>query len=128
MVNSVAIYNKKGKLIGSVVDKSDVKKYGKYQKTLTVEKGNGRKEAKNSLVDITKELTLEALGDIRCLSGAGIKVYDEVSKITGYFWIKSDTHTFANGIHKMSLTLTFKNTTENPNVTTSTSSSSAFLS
>lgn len=125
MVNAVAIYNKKGKLIGSVTDNSDIKKFGKYQKALTIEKGNGRKEAKNSMVDITKELTLEALGDVRCISGAGIKVYDEVAKITGYFWIKSDTHTFVNGIHKMSLTLTFKNTTENPNVTTSTSSSSS---
>lgn len=113
MVNQVAIYNSNNKKIGTVKTSDDVKKYGLYQSSLSVESGNGKTEAKNMLQGISKTATLTAMGDIRCVSGMGVKIQDTLSKLTGTYWIKSDTHTWGeDGSYTMSLELEFKNIME----------------
>lgn len=109
MVNKVVIYNEKNKKIGTVSNKNWVKKYGVFQDAISVEKGNGKKEAKNTLSGLDKTATLTAIGDIRCKSGYGIKINDTDSGLTGTFWIENDTHEIENGIHTMTLELAFKN-------------------
>lgn len=113
MVNQVAIYDSNNKKIGTVKNSDDVKTYGVYQSSLTVESGNGKTEAQNMLTGIDKTASLTALGDIRCVSGMGIKVKDTLSGLTGTYWIKSDTHTWSeDGQYTMSLELAFKNIME----------------
>lgn len=112
MVNKVVIYNSKNKKIGTVSNKNWVKTYGTFQDSLSVEKGNGKKEAKNTLAGLEKTASLSAIGDIRCVSGYGIRINDTDSGLTGTFWIENDTHTFENGVHTMSLELAFKNVME----------------
>lgn len=112
MVNKVVIYNSKNKKIGTVSNKNWVKIYGTFQDSLSVEKGNGKKEAKNTLAGLEKTASLSAIGDIRCVSGYGIRINDTDSGLTGTFWIENDTHTFENGVHTMSLELAFKNVME----------------
>lgn len=112
MVNKVVIYNSKNKKIGTVSNKNWVKIYGTFQDSLSVEKGNGKKEEKNTLVGLEKTASLSAIGDIRCVSGYGIRINDTDSGLTGTFWIENDTHTFENGVHTMSLELAFKNVME----------------
>ena len=112
MVNKVVIYNSKNKKIGTVSNKNWVKTYGTLQDSLSVEKGNGKKEAKNTLAGLEKTASLSAIGDIRCVSGYGIRINDTDSGLTGTFWIENDTHTFENGVHTMSLELAFKNVME----------------
>ena len=51
-----------------------------------------------------------ALGDVRAISGYSLAVQDSKSGLYGLFYIESDTHTFTDGKHEMSLTLAFKNT------------------
>jgi cell wall-associated NlpC family hydrolase len=108
VVNKVAIY-KKNKRVGTVQSKTSVKKYGIFQEALSVEKGKGKTEAKKLLQGISKDADVEALGDIRAVSGKGIKIKDPGSGLTGTFWIENDSHRFENGTHMMSLTLAFKN-------------------
>lgn len=113
MVNKVAIYDSNHKQIGSIKAENAINKYGVYQASLTVESGNGKTEAKNMLQDVTKTATLTAFGDIRCVSGAAIKIKDTRTGLVGTYWIKSDTHTWdENGQYTMSLEIEFKNIME----------------
>lgn len=109
MINQVVIYNSRNKKIGTVSNKDWVKAYGIFQDAISVEKGNGKTEAKNMLAGLEKTASLTAIGDIRCVSGYGIKINDTDSGLTGNFWIENDSHTFENGTHKMTLELVFKN-------------------
>lgn len=109
MVNKVVIYNEKNKKIGTVSNSNWVKMYGTFREAISVDSGDGKAEAKNTLSGLDKNASLSAIGDIRCVSGYGIKIKDVDSGLTGTFWIENDSHTFENGIHKMSLELSFKN-------------------
>lgn len=111
MINVVKIYNEKGAQVGEVKNEKQVKKYGIYQQIYKKEKGvNEKTAAKNMLQGIEKRVSLEGLdGDLACIAGNGVEVYDKAAGLSGLFWIDSDTHTWENGVHTMSLELNFKN-------------------
>lgn len=112
MVNKVAIYNSKNKRIGTVSNKNWIKAYGTYQDSVTVDSGNGKKEAENTLLGLDTSASLTAIGDIRCKAGYGIKINDVDSGLCGKFWIENDSHVFENGTYMMTLELAFKNIME----------------
>ncbi len=111
MVNVVKIYDEKGAQVGEVRKDKWVEKYGIYQQIYKKEKGiNEQTAAKNMLQGIEKRVTLEGInGDLKCIAGNGVEVYDKETGLNGLFWIDSDTHTWENGIHLMNLELNFKN-------------------
>ena len=111
MVDQVAIYDDKGKQVGIVKNDKNVKRYGIYQKLYTKEKGvNSKTAAKNMLNGIEKKVNVDTIdGNIKCLAGNGVKVYDKATGLNGLFWIQSDTHNWEGGQHTMSLELSFKN-------------------
>lgn len=110
MVNRVVIYNGKGKQVGAVSNKDWIAMYGIMQETQI----NGKKsEARRKLKGSSRTLEIEALGDVRCIAGAGVNLKDPVSGTKGVFWIASDSHTFSAGKHTMNLTMTFSNRMEN---------------
>lgn len=112
MVNLVRIYNEKGKQIGKV-ETANAKKYGIYQSVYTKEKGvDAKKEAKSMMVGVTREASVEAIGKLGAVSGKSIVIYDKATGLSGKFYITSDTHTFENGVHTMSLELAWHNTME----------------
>lgn len=113
MVNSVNIYNEKRKRLGTVQNRKAVEKYGVYQQTYRKEKGaNAKKEAKALLAGITKEATVEAIGNVKAISGYSIEICDKAAGLSGTFYITGDTHTFSDGVHTMSLELAWKNEME----------------
>ena len=124
-MNKVAIYNSKNKKIGTVSNKNWVKAYGALQESISVDKGNGKKQAKNTLAGIDKTATITAIGDLRCLAGYGLKIHDTDTGLNGTFWIENDTHTFENGIHMMTLGLSFKNAMETASGDSESKSSSS---
>lgn len=109
MVNRVYIYNDSNKKIGSVSNADWVDKYGVFQGTISVDSGSGKTEAKSELHGIDKTASLNAIGDIRCVSGMGVKIKDSRTGLNGRFWIENDSHTWENGNYTMSLELAFKN-------------------
>lgn len=123
MVNKVVIYNSKNKKIGSVSNKNWIKSYGTFQESISVDKGSGKKQAKNTLEGLDKTATLTAIGDIKCRSGYAVKINDTDSGLTGVFWIENDTHTFENGTYMMTLELAFKNIMQTEEGDTESSSS-----
>lgn len=110
MINKIKIYNDSGLQIEEVKNDGWTNRYGIFQAVLQKEEGvNVVATAKSMLKGINKEASIEALGDIRCISGYGVIIKDSVTKLSGKFWIESDSHTFQNGIHTMSLDMSFKN-------------------
>lgn len=62
------------------------------------------------LIGVEKRITLDGIdGDLRCIAGNGVEVYDQATGLSGLFWIDSDSHTWENGTHIMNLELNFKN-------------------
>ena len=61
--------------------------------------------AKAKLKRMRNESSLKGLGHIQCITGYSIEVQEE--QLKGIFYIKSDTHTFEEGMHTMSLTLEY---------------------
>ena len=113
MVNRVRIYDEKHKKVGEVSNDKQLSTYGVYQQTYTKEEGkNAKVAAKSMLFGVTREASIEALGDIRALSGYSIKIHDKATKLDGVFYITSDTHTFENNTHIMSLGLSWKESME----------------
>lgn len=119
MINQIVIFDEKGKQVGVVKNDNWVKKYGIYQEAYTKEKETNAKTAAESLLKgIEQSASIEAIGDIRAISGKSIRIRDKGSGLTGKFWITSDSHTWQNGTYKMSLELTFKNIMEAVSVNT----------
>lgn len=113
MVNLVKIYNNKRAKTGQVKKDSQVKKYGVYQQIYVKEKGvNAKAEAKAMMVGITEEASVEAIGNVACVAGKAVQIKDKATGLTGKFYITGDTHTFQNGIHTMSLELSWTNAME----------------
>ena len=113
MVNLVKIYNESMQQVGKVEKKKLTQKYGIYQSTYTKEDGvDAKKEAEALMVGITKEASVEAIGDIRAVSGKSLVIYDKATGLKGKFYITSDTHTFENGVHTMQLELAWQNIME----------------
>lgn len=110
-VNVVKIYDDEKKQIGEIRDEESIKKYGIFQKIYTKEKGiDAKVAAKHMLTGVEKTVSLEAIeGNIECISGNGVQVYDAATRLNGLFWIESDTHTWENNVHTMSLEISFKN-------------------
>lgn len=113
MVNLVKIYNEKKTQVGKVQNKKLVSKYGVYQSAYTKEKKvNAKKKAESMLVGITKEANVEGIGNVKAISGKSIVIHDKATGLSGKFYITSDSHTFSDGVHTMSLGLSWNNTME----------------
>lgn len=111
MVNAVKIYDDAGVQMGEVKNDEWIEKYGTFQQAYKKEKGiSEQAAAQNMLRGIEKRVTADGInGNLRCIAGNGVEVYDSSTGITGLFWIDSDTHTWENGTHTMSLELNFQN-------------------
>lgn len=113
IVNKVDIYSDSHVKLGQIENRKSQEKYGIYQSQITKEKGtDAKKEALALLTGVTKEASIEALGDVRAISGRSIVINDKATGLKGTFYISSDTHSFSNGTHTMSLDLTWVNEME----------------
>ena len=113
MVNAVKIYNDNGKMVGEVKDQSNINKFGLFADVYEIEDGIDKvRAAKKLLEGVSKTINLSAVGNVKCIAGYGVKVKDTLTNLTGVFWIDSDTHSWSDGVHTMSLNLTLKNLME----------------
>lgn len=113
IINRVLIFDNKGKKLGEVKDADSIKLFGIYQDIYKKADGaNAKSEAAALLKEPTKQASVEALGDIRCVAGKSVKLKDNQTGLLGKFWIENDSHSFSGGEHTMSLTLSFKNVME----------------
>lgn len=111
MINSVQIVGNDDKLLLTKSDGAMVSKYGKLQKVVTLDQDEKLSAAQvaqnelNVLSKMTEEISVELIGDDRVRAGRLFKLSEPVTGVSGTFLITDATHTIANGIHTMSLTL-----------------------
>lgn len=111
MVNRVKAVDSVGRVCQVFTINDDVTHYGLIQSVYKMqpprqgETVDNVKAAKENLEQIREESSLEGLGNIQCITGYSIVVQEE--QLQGTFFIKSDTHHFADNVHTMSLTLEY---------------------
>lgn len=105
MVNRVVILNDQQKT-GQVQHEEDRRKYGTFQKTYTQRQDENPQEgARKLLQGPTRRGTVDALGDVRCVTGASVRVKEPLSGMQGDYIIESDSHSFSPAGYEMSLEL-----------------------
>ncbi|UQZ84021.1 hypothetical protein SK3146_03233 [Paenibacillus konkukensis] len=65
-------------------------------------------QAKQLIEDLGKikdEASVEAVGNVEVTAGSAVYVRDSLTRIVGAFYVITDSHTFENGAHRMSLTI-----------------------
>lgn len=111
MINQVAIYDSDGKLVSTQSDASLIKLYGLLQSYLKQsDDEDSTAKAKKLIEDngVSQKITVENLGDARCITGNSIVVREPYTGVYGLFWIDGDIHTWKNGQYYNKLTLNFK--------------------
>lgn len=109
MVNTIYVTNKDDKLIDTIRNSNDVKKYGTLSNILKVDNNSYKEEASKMLKGIETKIKVTNFGDTSCVTGNAVIVEDIETNLKGKFYIDADTHTWKNGIYTNSLTLNFKN-------------------
>jgi len=94
---------------------SSMSKYGLMQHIESVDDKTTLAQMKAKAKSLLKELNvvettvdIDFIGNVGCLSGRIIHIYDDLSNISGKYYISSDSHSFSGGSHKMSLQLSRK--------------------
>lgn len=111
MINQVVIYDSNDKLVGTQKDDGLIKLYGLLQSYLKQSKDeDSTAKAKKLLEDngVVQKITVENLGDVRCITGNSVAVHEPYTGVYGLFYIDGDTHTWKNGQYYNKLTLNFK--------------------
>lgn len=112
MVNSVGIYDKNGNRTATVGDSDAQALYGVMERHVTqTESGDALSEAEALLEDgqMSRNVTVQVLGDRRLITGETVLVQEESTGLSGIFWIDSDTHTWQRGQYTCKLTLNCRN-------------------
>ena len=111
MVNRIKSVDDNGNICQVFTNENDVTHFGmiqdiyKMQPPKEGETVDNVKMAKSRLKRLQDESSFKAIGNIQCITGYTIEVQEE--QLKGKFFIKSDTHNFANNIHTMDLTLEY---------------------
>lgn len=110
LVNRVRVVDDSYQLVTTQEDAASIARYGALQRVLR-QSENSTAEAKSILEDNgpSQKITMECIGDTRCIAGRMAAVQEPYTGIWGLFWIDADSHTWADGIYTNKLTLNFKN-------------------
>jgi len=117
MVNQVLITDEQGNQSSFFKDDDLIEKYSMIQDVYKTDpKKDTQTEVKALIKKPEQSATLDCLGDYRVKAPYSIMVKELLLK-PGQFWIKSDSHEFADGTHMMKLELEFENIANEEKVT-----------
>ena len=111
MTNSVAIYDDQFNLVTTEEDSEASALYGLMQ---TAIKSSAYEDpvahAKKILAEngLQTNITVNALGNLKLITGNTVAVHEPVTDTYGLFWIISDTHTWRRNVHQTKLTLSLE--------------------
>lgn len=111
MTNSVAVYDDQYNLITTVEDSGAVKLYGLMQAAIRSgayddPTGHANQVLKENGLKTT--ITVNALGNLKLITGNTVAVEEPVTGTYGLFWIISDSHTWKQGIYQTRVTLSLE--------------------
>lgn len=114
MRNRVIVYGgdkEKGELSASETNRELINKYGymvHIERVQDVKESEIKQLAKQRLKElatINDEATVVALGIDDVIAGSAIYAKESMTSIVGGYYVSADKHSFSNGLHTMSLTL-----------------------
>lgn len=109
-VNRVKAYNSDGTEAGIFSLDSEYDFPGVLQAVYKAENGADIKSSAEALLqDVELSASVEGFGILECTSGKAVVISEPTTGLDGLFYIDSDTHTFRNGYHTMSLDIAFEN-------------------
>lgn len=111
MINRIVIYDSDNNLLQVKEDLDAIALYGVMQSYLRQDDGDDiSSKADKILLDqsVQQKITVNNLGDIRCITGNSVILREPVTKLYGLFYIDSDIHSWKKGIYTNRLTLNFK--------------------
>lgn len=112
IVNRVLITDGNGNKV-DVKDKKELQElYGVIQEVAEMKENQSlsNEDINEKFKDIEKKASVKGLvADGTAVTGNAVMVKDSVTGLVGKFYIDSDTHTYQNGVHEVSLTLNFEN-------------------
>ena len=108
IVNRVIVTDDTGNTVTYVDDGESIGKYPRIQAVFKEDKEkDAQYEVKSLFKPPEREGSVTVFGNYKLISGYSVIIKDTL--FTGQFWIKSDTHTFKDGIHETKLLLEFEN-------------------
>lgn len=112
MINKIEIVDEKDNVKSTVENGDDRAKYGTLMDIYKEEKDKDSQQiARNMLKKVEKKVDVDFIGVSECVTGKAVMLkisyISELQNIKMY--IDSDTHTWDNGVHKMSLVLNYEN-------------------
>ena len=108
LINAVQIVDEHGNSAEVISNAESIARYSMFMEVYKTQKDKDAQTEARAMLNIPEYSgTVVAIGDYRAKAGYSLIVKDTL--FSGQFWIKSDVHTFHDGIHEMRLTLEFEN-------------------
>jgi hypothetical protein len=110
-VTRVAVYGDDDKPLRTVDSAGLISLYGVMQEYLKQAKDEDADAKAQKLLDdngVSQKVTLDNMGDIRCIAGNAVAVQEPYTGLSGLYWIDSDTHAWKNGLYLNKLALNFR--------------------
>lgn len=110
MINAVQVVSN-DKLVLTKTDKTMIRRFGKFQKTISVDKKKIKEASKNAqselnqLSKITESGKVVLMGDDRVKAGRVLEINEKYTGLKNDYTIKDVTHNLSNGIHKMTVNM-----------------------
>lgn len=110
IVNQVSVQDKDGNRLYVVNDTKSMAAYGTMQEIIRQTDADRMGEAKKLIANsnVEQKITVENLGDLRCVTGGAVMLDEPYTGLYGLFFIEADTHTWKNGLYFNKLTLNLK--------------------
>lgn len=110
LIDSIMITDQQGNVTGYQSKDDWIQKYSMIQAVYkTNPNENTQKEVNKMFKGPERSGIIQMLGDYAAKASYSIQIKDILTELSGKFWIKSDSHTFENGIHEMKLEIEFEN-------------------
>lgn len=111
MTNSVAIYDDQCRRLQTRQDSEAVALYGLMQAAIKSSSGDDPVARADQMLKengLKTTITLNALGNLKLITGNACVVEEPVTGTCGLFWIISDTHTWSRGLYQTRVTLSLE--------------------
>lgn len=110
MTNSIQVVCE-DKVIFAKIDDKMLKRFGKLQKTISIDKKKKKEATQNAqselnqLSKITETGKVVLMGDDRVKAGRVLEINEKYTGLKNDYTVKDVTHTVVNGIHKMTVNM-----------------------
>ena len=111
VLNSVAIYDDDCKLLSVEEDPDTVSLYGLMREAIKASSYDDPAAHAKQLIKengLQTTITLQALGNLKLITGNTVVIHEPITDTYGLFWIISDTHTWKKGVYQTKISVSLE--------------------